>query len=114
MTSPAYIETTANIAISATFNGDIRKASPRGIATDTGYAVDYSYFNAHFNINQVGTCKIQGTNDDGHTWFDCASSENTASLGLSLQVPVTYKAYRAVFVNGVVGTTLQSITTSFI
>lgn len=108
-----FIETTANITGSGTFNGSTHSATVAGVgATDTAYRLMYEYFNASFILNQVGTCKIQGSHD-GTTWYDCASQANTVNVPLNLQVPVTYKNYRVQFVNGVTGTTSQSITSSF-
>lgn len=116
MENIGFIETVGNIAISATFNGAKRSAAVGGVAaTDVQYRLRFQYFNAHFCLNQVGTCKIQGSNDDGATWVDAtAGTANVASVGLTLQVPCTFKSYRAVFVNGATGTTVQSITTSFL
>lgn len=109
-----FNEQAGNLAGAATFNGARRSATISGVSsTNTSYRLIYSYFNAHFNYNQVGTCKIQGTNDGGTTYFDCASQANVAGVGLTLQVPVTYKEYRAQFVNGATGTTVQHVSTSF-
>lgn len=68
-----FLETTNAVGSSATFNGTSRRAAINQIATtDTSYELTYSYFNAHFCLNEVGTCKIQGSNDNS-TWFDATA-----------------------------------------
>ena len=111
--SIGFLETTTAIAVSATFTGATRSATI-STTTDSSYALLYTYFNAHFHLDQVGMCRIEGSNNESLWLPATASIANTVSVGVSLQVPVTYKFYRAVFINGITATTTQSITTSFV
>lgn len=87
-----WAETSTPLAASATFTGPTR---------DLGAAVPapYSYVNAAITTDQVGTARIERSNN-GTTWVPYAPAPIVADTPLTLQVPVVGRYFRIVVENG--------------
>lgn len=106
LTRDAYWnETTTPLTGSATFTGTGRNA---GDGTKSAFA----YFNAFALADQVGTLRIDCSNDNT-TFYTCASAALTANTPAILQVPVMTRYHRAVVVNGATTETVLKVNSSY-
>jgi hypothetical protein len=95
------------LGASATYTGAARDV---GVATSTGHP--YAYFNAYYLTDQVGTARIDCSNDNT-TWYTCATSALVAATPLIMTVPVMTRYHRAVVVNGATAETYLWVNSSY-
>lgn len=102
-TSPSfYSETTTALGASASFTGSSRDMT----STNRG-----RYFAVAAYSDQAGTLTIQASTD-GTTFREVGRVPITAAQGATLQVPVTARYYRVVYINGATAQTTFWVTSA--
>lgn len=92
--SVQYAGTTTPLAIAGTYTG-----TTRNVGVAPGSPNPYSCFNAFFLADVAGTAYIKGSND-GTTWYVAASSPVAANTPMTLTHLITFRYYRAEYLNG--------------